>query len=237
MGDVGNGNEKGVSSGRNGATVVGFHNIDFGSFGSDTITIPIFALNDEEYSLQIYEGMPEDDDSVLLADTFYQKESIWNVYQEETYKLSKRLKGITSISFVLHAKVHIKGFYFEKNNRAFEINYAYESDNVYGDTFNINDKYVEGIGNNVSLVFDNMDFGECGVSKINIYGRSEIDKNSINILFEDKDGNKNKQLIEFKHSDDYEEREFELEKVNGIQKVTFVFLPGCKFDFGWFRFQ
>lgn len=237
VGEVGNGNEKGVSTSRTGATVVGFHNIDFGLFGSDTITMPIFALNDDEYSLQIYEGMPDDEGSILLADTSYQKESIWNVYQEETYKLSKKLKGITSISFVLHDKVHVKGFYFEKKNRAFEVNHADESDSVYGDTFKINDKYVEGIGNNVSLVFDNMDFGADGISSIQIYGRSPIDKNSINILFEDKDGNKVKQLIEFTHSDDYEDRVFNLDKISGIQKVTFVFLPGCNFDFGYFKFM
>ena len=235
-GEVGNGNEKGVSTMRYGTTVVGFHNIDFGRYGSDTITIPIFALSSDEYSLQIYEGMPDDEDSILLADTIYQKESIWNVYQEETYKLSKRLKGITSISFVLHAKVHIKGFYFKKMNRAFEINYANESDDVYGDSFKINDKFVEGIGNNVSLVFDNIDFGEEGTSKIQIYGRSPIDKNSINILCEGNDGTQTKHLIEFTNNETYEEKTFEIERIKGMQKVTFIFLPGCNFDFGYFKF-
>ena len=235
-GEIGNGNEKGVSTMRDGTTVVGFHNIDFGAYGSDTITIPIFALNNDKYSLQIYEGMPDDEDSILLADTFYQKESIWNVYQEETYKLSKRLKGITSISFVLHAKVHIKGFYFEKKNRAYEMNYAYESDNIYGDTFEVKDKFVEGIGNNVSLVFDNMDFGDDGTTKVQICGKSPIDKNSITILCENKDGSQFKQLIEFTHTENYEEKTFELEIIKGIQTVVFVFLPGCNFNFGYFKF-
>lgn len=237
VGQVGNGNEKGVSSSSNGATVIGFNNIDFGPLGSDTITIPIFALSSEKYELQIYEGMPEDKNSVLLADTFYQKESIWNVYQEESYKLSKVLKGITSISFVFHKKVHVKGFYFEKKNKAFEVNFANESDNLYGDAFNINNKYVEGIGNNVSIVYDNMDFGKDGISQIQIYGKSPIDKNSINIIFEDNDGSKCKQLIEFTHTDFYENKTFNLDKITGSKKVTFVFLPGCNFDFGYFKFM
>lgn len=126
--------------------------------------------------------------------------------------------------------------HFEKKNRALEENYAVENNEVYGDTFKINDNYIEGIGNNVSLVFDNMDFSEEGINKIQIYGRSPIDKNTINILFEDKDGNKKKQLIEFIYSDGYTNRVFDLEKVKGIQKVTFVFLPGCNFDFGSFKF-
>lgn len=62
--------------------------------------------------MQIWEGMPNEEDSELLADVIYQKESKWNVYQEETYLLNKRLYGITSICFVLQQKVHIKGFSF-----------------------------------------------------------------------------------------------------------------------------
>jgi beta-galactosidase len=235
-GEVGNGNERGVATSRDGETQVGFHDIDFGLYGSDTITIPIFALSSDEYSMQVWEGMPKEEGSELLADVIYQKPSKWNVYQEETYPLAKRLSGITSICFVLHAKVHIKGFSFEKRNRAFEQNMAVECDHIYGDTFTITENSVEGIGNNVSLEFDNMDFTSEGASKIVIHGRSHIDKNTIHIQFANAEGKSN-QLVEFTHSDNYEERVFELEKITGVQKVTFVFLPGCNFDFGWFRFE
>jgi beta-galactosidase len=235
-GEVGNGNERGVATSRDGETQVGFREIDFGSYGSDTITIPIFALSNEEYALQIWEGMPEEEGSELLADVIYQKESKWNVYQEETYQLSKRLSGITSICFVLHAKVHIKGFSFGQKNRAFEQNMATECDHIYGDTFAIKENSVEGIGNNVSLEFEHMDFTSEGASKLVIYGRSPIDKNTIHIRLENSEGQSN-QLVDFVQSEGYEERVFELEKVKGVQKVTFVFLPGCKFDFGWFCFK
>ncbi|WP_028608568.1 glycoside hydrolase family 2 TIM barrel-domain containing protein [Paenibacillus harenae] len=235
-GDVGNGNERGVATSRDGETQVGFRDIDFGPFGSDTITIPIFALSSEPYALQIWEGMPGEAGSALVADVIYQKPSKWNVYQEETYRLTKRLRGITSICFVLRQKVHIKGFSFARQSRAFERNAAASCDRIYGDAFTALDGRVEGIGNNVSLEFAHMDFTGEGTSRLVINGRSPIDKNTIHIRFAGEDGESN-QLVEFEKSDGYEERAFDLERVTGMQKVTFIFLPGSSFDFDAFRFE
>lgn len=94
QGDLSNGNEKGVATSRDGETQVGFHELDFGSLGADTITIPIFALSSDPYALQIWEGMPGEAGSTMLADVIYQKESRWNVYQEETYVLSQPLREL-----------------------------------------------------------------------------------------------------------------------------------------------
>ena len=41
----------------------------------------------------------------------------------------------------------------------------------------------------------------------------------------------------YDYSNGYEEKTFELEKITGKQKVTFIFFPGCNFDFQWFRFE
>ncbi|HEY4431663.1 MAG TPA: glycoside hydrolase family 2 TIM barrel-domain containing protein [Paenibacillus sp.] len=235
-GEVGNGNERGVATSRDGETQVVYREIDFGPYGSDLISIPIFTLTSEAYNLQIWEGMPDEEDSELLADVIYQKETKWNVYQEATYLLSKRLTGITSICFVLQKKVHIKGFSFMKKNPAFEQNRAADCNRIYGDTFNFAEQGIEGIGNNVSLVFEQMDFTIEGTSKFVICGRSPIDKNTIHIRFEEGAESSN-QLIEFTQSDEYVERAFKLEKVTGEQKVTFIFLPGSQFDFSWFRFE
>lgn len=235
-GEVSTGNERGVATSRDGETQVGFRDIDFGPYGSDTVTLPIFALNNEEYPIQIWEGMPDEAGSVLVGEVIYQKESKWNTYQPETYRLSKRLRGVTSICFVFHQKIHIKGFYFAKSNRAFAQNMAPESDHIYGDTFTVKENRVEGIGNNVSLEFDQMDFTGDGATKLVVFGRSPIDKNTIHVRFSGAEGEVN-QIIEFKYSDHYEERVFELEKITGIQKVTFIFLPGSNFDFGWFCFE
>lgn len=235
-GNVSNGNEKGVATARDGETQVGFQNIDFGSYGSDEITIPIFALSSEPYRIQIWEGIPGEEKSELVGDVIYQKPSIWNVYQEETFKLKKRIKGITSICFVLKQKIHIKGFFFKKYNRAFETLYAIENNSIYGDHFKVTEEGVKEIGNNVTLTFEKMDFGEQGISKLVVCGNSPIEKNSIHVRFES-DLGEDKQLIEFLKTQGEEVRTYSLDKVTGIQNISFVFLPGSCFDFNWFRFE
>jgi beta-galactosidase len=83
-----------------------------------------------------------------------------------------------------------------------------------GDTFAINAYRVEGVGNNVSLAFEDMDFSSKGAAKLVVYGRSLIDKNTIHIRFENDEGESN-QLVEFTQSDQYEECEFQLERMTG----------------------
>ncbi len=234
-GEVSNGNERGVATSRDGETQVGFSSIDFGRSGSDTITIPIFALSSDLYTLQIWEGIPGERGSELLGVFTYQKESKWNVYQEETYRLSKKLRGVTSICFVVNQKIHIKGFSFEQKNRIYEVNAANECDYIYGDSFTKTDEAIENIGNNVSIEFTNLDFTHEGATKLYINGYSPIDKNAIHIHVENEQG-QSKQMVEFDKSDGYEERAFDLEKIRGLQKVTFVFLPGSHFHFKSFRF-
>ncbi|UOQ48376.1 DUF4982 domain-containing protein [Gracilibacillus caseinilyticus] len=234
-GDVGNGNERGVATSRDGVTVIRFSDINFGTSGSDKITIPIFALSIEEYPLQIWEGTPEEDGSELLADVIYQKPSKWNVYQAETYYLSRKIKGVSSLSFVTNKKMHIKGFSFAETNRAFESNPAAEADHIYGDRYRKMAEAVEHIGNNVSLTFERFDFGEKGISKIAITGHSPIEKNTIHLRFED-DQSESDQIIEFSYTEGYEEKIFDLERVKGLQNITFLFLPGSDFHFGEFRF-
>lgn len=112
-GDVGNGNEKGVSTPRGEDSYIGYENLDFGDDGSDTIEIPIFALNDDAYYVGIWEGRPYEKESELLFEGYYQKPSIWNVYQEETFKLKRKIKGISSVYFTAHDKFHVKGFVFK----------------------------------------------------------------------------------------------------------------------------
>jgi beta-galactosidase len=115
-GEAGSGNERGVATARDGETVVTYTDIDFGVAGSDEITVPVFALTGEEYPIQIWEGVPGEEGSSLVADVVYQKPSVWNVYQPETWKLNKFLKGITSVSFSVRQKIHIKVIEIGCNN-------------------------------------------------------------------------------------------------------------------------
>lgn len=235
-GEAGNGNERGVATARDGETVVTYGNIDFGPVGADEITVPIFALSDEEYPIQIWEGVPGEEGSRLLADVVYQKPSIWNVYQQETWKLNRCLKGITSVSFLLRQKVHIKGFSFAERERAWIRLGAGEADAVYGDSFTRTDCGIEGIGNNVSLLFNGMDFGDVGAKRLRICGRAPKSDNTIHVRFFNGE-DEMKQIVEFACCDEWEEQEFTLKPAAGKWDVTFVFLPGSCFDFVWFEFQ
>lgn len=235
-GTVGNGNEKGIATMYDGETIVGYQNIDFGPYGSDKITIPIFALNDEAYPIAIWEGVPREEGSSLLAEVIYQKPSIWNVYQEATYTLPRRLKGVCTLSLVLHNKVHIKGFSFEKINRAFEINYAPECDHIYGDDYRILAGNLLHVGNNISLEYNYMDFSATGSTRLTIHGRSHIDLSTVIVLVEN-DKEQGRRLISFKKSEGLSTQTFNIDKIDGSCRITFIFLPGSNFDFAWFKFD
>ncbi len=235
-GQVTNGNERGVATARDGKTTVTFDNVDFGAFGSDEITLPIFELGNQPVSIEIWEGAPQDEGSILVDTVVYHVPSIWNTYQERTYKLPKRFKGVTSISFVTENKIHLKGFVFVKKEKAFETLSVKENTSIYGDTFTVEEDAVTGIGNNVTVVFEDMDFGEQGTTKLTICGKSRLAMNSIHVRFNTESGDVN-EVAEFAGAEEYTERMFEFSKVTGKTTVNFVFLPGCEFDFQWFRFE
>lgn len=235
-GDVGNGNEKGVSTSRTQMCLIAYDNLDFGENGAKRVTIPIFELDNKETEIIFWKGFPYAEDSRICGRGVYNKPSKWNVYQEETFELDEVLKGVQTFGIELHHKIHIKGFCFERYNRARQINEAAQADEIYGDAFRVTGESVEDIGNNVSLVFKNMDFGSSPIKGIKIYGRTLLEKNTIHILFE-KDGCAVRQIIEFPYCEEYTEYEFELEEVEGVNDVTFIFLPGSHFDFGRFIFR
>ncbi len=231
-GDVGNGNERGVATPSDPNGVFGYHGIDFGPRGSDEICLPIFALNDEPYRIRIYEGMAGEEGAELVGDVIYQKPSIWSVYQEETYRLNRKLKGVTSISFVTEKKIHLKGFFF-KQSLTFERINAAECDAIYGDSFHKEPDQIRGIGNNVSIEFAQMDFGAEGAREITVCGNTPLEKNTIILNFVS-DGQEKRQILEFIKGKN--EQTFQIERLCGKGTVRFVFLPGSNFDFAWFRF-
>ena len=80
-----------------------------------------------------------------------------------------------------------------------------------------------------------MNFGEPGAVKITICGRTPLSKNTIQLRFTGEQ--ETVQVLEFPHSEEYICKTFELDKICGQGDVTFVFLPGCNFDFAWFMFE
>ena len=162
--------------------------------------------------------------------------TIWNVYQEVTYTLPRRLKGETTISFVFHHRLHMKGFSFDKINRASRQNYAIECDSIYGDDYKILENNTVHAGNNTSLEYNDMDFTDKGATKLTIRGKSYIDKNSIIILLEYDEG-ESRSLISFEKSDDFSVQTFSIYEIKGKHNVSFILMPGSNFDFDWFYFE
>ncbi len=233
-GDIGNGNEQGVSFARDGESMAGYSNVDFGSVGSDEITLPIFALDSNHYDITLWDGDPRDGGEVIAV-LPYQKPSRWNVYQPETYRLPRRLTGLHTLCFTMKEKVHLKGFSFTPQSRAWLPLSALEADEVYGDSFNRTEAGVMDIGNNVSLIYENMDFGDVTHASLTIDGRTPLPENPITLRFQNAEGETLTALAQFRGTARCQQV-FETEVLPGVCTVTFVFLPGCQFDFYSFRF-
>ena len=226
--------ESGISTRKCGNVWISFDKVNFGNDGGDTIHIPIFSFS-TELPIEVYEGNGITGE--CLGKFTYEHESIYNTYSENVFTISRRLFGVHTITVNLLAEVYFHGFYFDKTPKAFAKLRALDANLITGDSFSKTDEAVEGIGNNVNLDFENMNFGDKFAHNLTIYGRSNTDNNTINIKFFDNDGNSTTEVIEFTHTDKYEEKTFDIESVNGEKKVSFVFLPGCNFDFKWFKFE
>ena len=233
-GDIGPGNEKGISFSREGVSMVGFSCIDFGKTGSDTITVDIFALNDEKYIPELYisDGKGEEK---LIAVLHYQKPSVWNVYQPETWKLPVRLTGVQSLRFRMNDKIHMKGFIFEKQEYAYIHHSASSADAIYGDSFHLDGDIVKEIGNNVTLSWTDMEFCEAGDRILEIEGRTPLTVNTISIRIKNNQGEETTSAAEFNSQKDGKQQ-FTIRVPGGNCTVSFVFLPGSSFDFIGFRF-
>ncbi len=233
-GDIGVGNDHGVSTGREARSVVGFENIDFGSYGSDEITLSIFNLSDDPFHFELWEGIPEQEGSEKLLDGHYHKKSIWNVYQPETYKLKRRMKGLTGLYLVAEYKVHIGGFTFKKYDKAYELLNAGECDEIYGDSFDKKADRIDRIGNNVTVAFKDMDFCKAPATTLEITGATDIPCNTIHVIF-DNGTEEVRDILEFT-KDGGATQCFAVSNYTGAGVIRFVFLPGSSFDFESLRF-
>lgn len=236
-GNIGNGNERGISTSPSEDAYICFKDMDFGSNGADSITIPIFELASMPVDLELWLGLPNETSSTFLGSYRYDKKSIWNVYQEESFALPSVIRGIHEFSIVVKAhKVHIKGIIFNEISRAYHNLLASEADKIYGDSFNVAVDAVTDIGNNVFLLYNELDLGD-GATRFVICGRTVLDQNTINLKFSNDKGEELERMIEFKKSLEYEEQSFIIDKVCGKYNLSFIFLPGSSFDFKYFRFE
>ncbi len=219
-----------------GDCTIGFTSLDFGSFGTDEIVLPIFANTNNPVTFQIWEGSPKEKGSELLADCFYFKPPQWMVFQEETYKLSRRVKGNAQLYLTTGHNFQLRGIRFNRSEKAYALLKASECDCIYGDAYKRYEDRIEGIGNNVTLEFHDMDFGEQGADAVVINYRSGLELNPIQIRFTGADAG-SIQVVEAGRREEYGEWTFPIDTLKGKGKLEFIFLPGSCFDFKWFRFK
>ena len=234
-GHIGTGNEKGIAFARDEESMAGYSCIDFGKTGTDTITVDLFALNDDPYELELW-TCEQNGDLHLIETLRYQKPSIWNVYQPETWKLHERLTGIRPLMFRMKDKVHMKGFIFEKQSGAWMLHAAGSADVLYGDSFTREDDTVRNIGNNVTLTWTGMDFEGAGEVILSISGRTPLSVNTITVRICNDNGETIDSALDFNGTGE-EVQQFRVRVPEKICRVSFVFLPGSCFDFKAFQFQ
>lgn len=227
-GGVTPGNERGVAFARDGRSMAGFTGVDFGPDGSDEITLPVFALDGDAYEIELYDG------DALIARLPYQKPSHWNVYQPETWRLPVRLRGVHTLRFAMGRKIHLKGFSFTRQSRAFLPLTAGEADAVYGDSFRMDGTAVRDIGNNVTLRFDRMDFGDCRHTALILRGATAIPQHPITLRLRNDAGGETVSVLTY--AGGAAEQRFSVETPGGACTAEFVFLPGSQFDFEALQF-
>ena len=235
-GEVANGNAHGAATGSEGITSITYGPFDFGTFGTDTVTIPIFETENQPVDLTFIEGKTDTQPGRILCTGHYDKKMIWDTYQEETFTLPKRLTGVTTFTIqVTNHKLHIGGLTFKKLEKAWATLAASDIDRIYGDAFCRTDDAITGIGNNVTIEYTDMDFGDETSAIIEITGHSPIAKNTIHV----RTSNGTKEALniaEFPYSDDYTTKRFPVTVLSGSQTVTLLFLPGSNFDLKSIRF-
>ena len=85
-------------------------------------------------------------------------------------------------------RVHLKGFSFRYQEKAFSYLTGADADRIYGDSFRVEGTTVREIGNNVTLEYGDMDFGEEGACKVTVYGNTPLAVNTIHIHFTNEAG-------------------------------------------------
>ncbi len=92
--------------------VFGFKRVDFGSCGTEEVTVQLFANTEHPVSLRIWDGYPGMEGSRLLVDGRYHKKPEWMVFQPESYRLPERLTGERQLYFETEDEYQFKSFVF-----------------------------------------------------------------------------------------------------------------------------
>lgn len=224
--------EDGSISGFEGRTAMTYKDIEFGKTGSDTVLLDIGACFDAP--VEVWDGVPES--GTLLCSAQFANNGHWCGYAGQEFALAERLRGVHDISVVISDRIIFGGIEFIPVQRAFDTNYVGEADSVYGDEYTINGRSITGIGNNVIINYNALDFGEEGSERLVISGVGGNPVNQIQLRYTPEGGTQKTVLLEFT-KDGGVDQSFDIPKLVGVNDVSFVFMPGSCFDFDWFRFE
>lgn len=215
---------------------IGFTKVDFGKYGSDLLTVKLLHwFSEKDVDFTLWDGSP-DENGVLLGEFTYHATFLWQTYKENSYRLSAPLCGEHDLFFRFGAHTHrldFGGFRFVPKQKAYETLAAADCDLIHGDTYTVSGSCVTGIGNNVFMDFEQMDFTR-GIAAIELTGRTRHDNDSVHVYITGED-NEVRQIIEFPFSQEYTAIRQAVPDFRGRAMVKFCFLPGCDFDFASFR--
>lgn len=224
--------EDGALSNFDGRTVMTYSDIDFGKTGSQIISLSVGTCFD--MPVEVWEGTPVDGKLICRVD--FGNNGHWCGFAGQDFALAERLTGVRTISVVIDSRVIFGGFSFVPIERAYDTNWVGEADSVYGDDYRIDGRRVADIGNNVIINYEGLDFGEDGSEALIISGETGNPMNQIQLRYTPAGGAQKTVLLEFQQDGGREQR-FDIPKLSGVNDVSFVFMPGSRFDFDWFRFE
>lgn len=225
--------EDGALGGFDGRTAMSYDNIDFGRTGSEELLLYIGTCGD--VSVEVRDGDPVSGE--LLVSGTFQNNGHWCGFAPQAFALPHRLRGTHRISVVIDSRIIFGGFEFVPINRAFDENFTAECDSIYGDDFSTEGKSVVKIGNNVILNYSALDFGADGTDSIVINGSTPNPTNAVQLRYTPEGGEQASVFLDFAKCDVPTERKFTIPTLVGVNDISFVFLPGTKFDFISFRFE
>ena len=224
--------EDGALSNFDGRTVMTYSDIDFGKTGSQIISLSVGTCFD--MPVEVWEGPPVDGKLICRVD--FGNNGHWCGFAGQDFALAERLTGVRTISVVIDSRVIFGGFSFVPIERAYDTNWVGEADSVYGDDYRIDGRRVADIGNNGIINYEGLDFGEDGSEALIISGETGNPMNQIQLRYTPAGGAQKTVLLEFQQDGGREQR-FDIPKLSGVNDVSFVFMPGSRFDFDWFRFE
>ena len=224
--------EDGALSNFDGRTVMTYSDIDFGKTGSQIISLSVGTCFD--MPVEVWEGTPVDGKLICRVD--FGNNGHWCGFAGQDFALAERLTGVRTISVVIDSRVIFGGFSFVPIERAYDTNWVGEADSVYGDDYRIDGRRVADIGHNVIINYEGLDFGEGGSEALIISGETGNPMNQIQLRYTPAGGAQKTVLLEFQQDGGREQR-FDIPNLSGVNDVSFVFMPGSRFDFDWFRFE